>query len=219
MSSLSALAGVCYGHPGHNEMTTGVRVRAATECDISDLAYVLMLASGGVMEAIYHEAMPGQGAKQVIERLFSRVGASTALANCWIAEYEGQVVGGLNAFSLALFDAEPPNPWLRADRHSLLTPFRALFNDVGCDEAYYVRAVAVYSKFRGLGVGDALMAQAHNDTRINRFSRTCLAVFADNTLAVEFYRRLGYTEVARHPAPTHRLMRYQGDTLLLVREL
>jgi len=216
---VSAPASVGYGDQRDNKMTTGVRVRSATECDIADLAYVLMVASGGVMEAIYHEAMPGQGAKQVIERLFSRVGASTALANCWIAEYEGQAVGGLNAFSLALFDAEPPNPWLRVDRHSLLTPFRALFNDVGCDEAYYVRAVAVYSKFRGLGVGDALMAQAHNDTRINRFSRTCLAVFADNTLAVEFYRRLGYTEVARHPAPTHRLMRYQGDTLLLVREL
>jgi GNAT superfamily N-acetyltransferase len=216
---VGALASVCYGQKGHNEMTTGVRVRAATECDISGLAYVLMVASGGVMEAIYHDVMPGQGAKQVIERLFSRVGASTALANCWIAEYEGQVVGGLNAFSLALFDAEPSNPWLREDRQGLLTPFRALFNDVGCDEAYYVRAVAVYSKFRGLGVGEALMVQAHNDTRINGFSRTCLAVFADNTLAVEFYRRLGYTVVAGHPAPTHRLMRYQGDTLLLVREL
>jgi GNAT superfamily N-acetyltransferase len=216
---VGALAGVCYGQKGHNEMTTGVRVRAATECDISGLAYVLMVASGGVMEAIYHDVMPGQGAKQVIERLFSRVGASTALANCWIAEYEGQVVGGLNAFSLALFDAEPSNPWLREDRQGLLTPFRALFNDVGCEEAYYVRAVAVYSKFRGLGVGEALMVQAHNDTRINGFSRTCLAVFSDNTSAMEFYRRLGYTEVARHPAPTHRLMRYQGDTLLLVREL
>ena len=216
---MSALASVCYGDQRDNKMTTGVRVRSATECDISDLAYVLMVASGGVMEAIYRDAIPGQGAKRVIERLFSRVGASTALANCWIAEYEGQVVGGLNAFSLALFDEEPPNPWLRADRHSLVTPFRALFNEVGCEEGYYVRAVAVYSKFRGLGVGEALMAQAHNDTRINRFSRTCLAVFSDNTSAVEFYRRLGYTEIARHPAPTHQLMRYQGDTVLLVREV
>ena len=67
-------------------MTAGVRVRAATECDISDLAYVLMSASGGVMEALYHELIPGQGAKQVIERLFSRAAASTALANCWVAE-------------------------------------------------------------------------------------------------------------------------------------
>ena len=216
---MAALVGVYQGHQGHDEMTAGVRVRAATECDISDLAYVLMSASGGVMEALYHEVIPGQGAKQVIERLFSRAAASTALANCWVAECEGQVVGGLNAFSLALFDAEPPNPWLREDRQGLLTPFRALFNDAGCEAAYYVRAVAVYSKFRGSGVGEALMAQAHNDTRINRFSRTCLAVFADNTPAVGFYRRLGYTEVARHPAPKHRLMRYQGDTLLLVREV
>ena len=118
-----------------------------------------------------------------------------------------------------MFDGESPNPWLREERQGLVTPFRALFNEVGCEEGYYVRAVAVYSKFRGLGVGEALMAQAHNDTRINRFSRTCLAVFSDNTSAVEFYRRLGYTEIARHPAPTHQLMRYQGDTLLLVREV
>ena len=200
-------------------MTTGVRVRAATECDISDLAYVLMAASGGVMEAIYHEVIPGQGAKPVIERLFSRVGASTALVNCWVAEREGQVMGGLNAFSLALFDREPPNPWLREDRRGLLTPFRALFNDAGCEAGYYVRAVAVYPNFRRLGVGEALMAQAYNDTRINGFSRTCLAVFSDNTSAVEFYRRLGYTEIARHPAPTHQLMHYQGDTVLLVREI
>ncbi|GIT47511.1 MAG: hypothetical protein Ct9H300mP13_3070 [Gammaproteobacteria bacterium] len=53
---------------------------------------------GGVMEALYHELIPGQGAKQVIERLFSRL-RPTALANCWVAECEGQVVGGLNAFS------------------------------------------------------------------------------------------------------------------------
>ena len=83
-------------------MTTGVRVRSATECDISDLAYVLMVASGGVMEAIYHDAIPGQGAKRVIERLFSRVGASTALVNCWIAEYEGQSSGWVKRFFVSV---------------------------------------------------------------------------------------------------------------------
>jgi ribosomal protein S18 acetylase RimI-like enzyme len=45
------------------------------------------------------------------------------------------------------------------------------------------------------------MAHAHREGAAQGYPETSLHVFAANTRAVALYTRLGYTEVARCPAP------------------
>ena len=77
----------------------------------------------------------------------------------------------------------------------------------------------MYPEYRGVGAGSALMSHAHGEGEARGFTVTSFVVFSENTRAAELYKRLGYVEVARGPAPEHELIRYNGDVLLMVRRL
>ena len=79
--------------------------------------------------------------------------------------------------------------------------------------------MAVYPAFRSAGVGRALMSHAHREGAVHGYPATSLHVFAANTRAVALYTQLGYSEVGRCPAPTHPLICYSGDVLLMRRRV
>jgi ribosomal protein S18 acetylase RimI-like enzyme len=192
-----------------------VTIRPATVRDIPHLAYFLLEATGGIIEAIYHGVIPGRSTQQIVEHLFSRPGSISSLANCWVAEQDGAVVGGLNAFPYDTFNQEPVNPLFLEERR----PLAGVISQLSAPGSYYIRAIAVYPASRSTGVGRALMAHAHRETATHGYSETSLHVLAANTRAVALYTRLGYTEVGRCPAPTHALIRYSGDVLLMCRRI
>jgi hypothetical protein len=96
-----------------------ITVRQATVSDIPHLAFFLLEATGGIIEAIYHGVIPERPTQQIVEHLFSLPGSISSLANCWVAEHEGAVVGGLNAFPYDAFDQEPVNPLFLEERRPL----------------------------------------------------------------------------------------------------
>jgi ribosomal protein S18 acetylase RimI-like enzyme len=190
-----------------------IPIRPATVSDIPHLASFLLEATGGIIEAIYHGVIPERPTHQIVEHLFSRSGTVSSLANCWVAEQGSAVVGGLNAFPYDAFDQEPANPLFLEERR----PLARIVGQLRAPGSYYIRAIAVYPASRGAGVGRALLAHAHREGAAHGCLETSLHVFAENTRAVALYTRLGYTEVARRPAPTHALIRYGGDILLMRR--
>jgi ribosomal protein S18 acetylase RimI-like enzyme len=176
-----------------------------------------MEATGGVIEAAYHGVIPDRPAYLVVEHLISRLDTVSSFQNWWVAEQAGAVVGGVNAGGLSASAHEPPNALLLEERRYLFQPFRPLLTHLRPEESYYIRAIAVYPDHRSAGVGSLLMAHVHREGKAKGFSETSLVVFAENTRAVDLYKRLGYTQIARGPAPTHELIRYGGDVLVMAR--
>jgi ribosomal protein S18 acetylase RimI-like enzyme len=196
-----------------------VTIRAATIRDIPHLANFLMEATGGLTEAAYHGVLPDRPTNLIVEHLMSRAGTTSSFENWIVAEQAGEVVGGLNAYRSSAPAQDPPNPLLLEERLYLFQPMRQLRSQVHTEERYHIRAVAVYPEFRGVGAGSALMSQAHGEGQAKGFTETSLVVFSENTRAVELYKRLGYTEVARVPAPEHKLIRYGGDVQFMIKRL
>lgn len=64
------------------------------------------------------------------------------------------------------------------------------------DEAELI-TVAVEKRFRGKGVGKALLAAALDDLRMTAARKLFLEVAADNQPALKLYRREGFAEVGR----------------------
>ena len=190
-------------------------IRPAEVADVPHLAYALMEASGGLVEAVYEGAIPERSASLIVEHLFSRPNTTTAFTNCSVAESEGRVLGSIHAFPMDAMGEGPADPLLRDDRLYLYEPFEHMH----ADGSYYIMAVAVYPEFRGSGIGRRLIAEAETAAKAKGFKEASLNVFAENQGAVRLYEALGYKERARQPVIGHDRIRYRGDYLLMTRVL
>jgi len=190
-------------------------IRPAQAADIPHLAYAFMEATGGLAEAVYEGVIPGRKANLIVEHLFSRPNATTAFANCSVAENEERVLGSIHAFPMDAMGEGPADPLVPEDRFYLYAPFEHMH----ADGSYYIMAVAVYAEFRDSGIGQRLIAEAEAAAKAKGFKEMSLNVFAENQGAVRLYETLGYKERARQPVVGHDKIRYGGDYLLMTRVL
>ncbi len=190
-------------------------IRPAQIADIPHLAYAFMEATGGLAEAVYEGVIPGRRANLIVEHLFSRPNVTTAFANCSVAENGERVLGSIHAFPMDAMGDDPADPLVPKDRLYLYEPFEHMH----ADGSYYIMAVAVYTEFRGSGIGKRLIAEAESAAKAKGFKETSLNVFLENQGAVRLYETLGYKERARQPVVGHDKIRYGGDYLLMTRVL
>ena len=190
-------------------------IRCADAGDIPHLAHVFMDAGGGVYQALYEEVIPNRPTNQIIEHLLSRGNATTCVKNGWVAELDDKVAGGVHAYPADDEADDPPDPLLREERLGILKPFIQLH----AEGSYYIGCLATFSEFRGRGLGRLLMAEVEADARARNFGQASLHVFAENKHAVRFYEGLEYREIARQPAVPHPRLIYDGDIVLMTKEL
>ena len=192
-----------------------LKIRTALTCDIPHLAYIWLEATGGVIEALYEDAIPGRQTTEIVEHLFSRSGTTTCFSNAIIAEEGDTVVGGLHAYPEEEEAHNPSDPLVEEDRLSVLKPFGEL-HPTG---SYYIVAVALYPKARNKGIAKRLLQQAESNAKSLGFGQLSLHVFEQNSVARSLYLRLGYQEEARRPVVAHPRIRYDGDLLLMTKSL
>ena len=60
------------------------------------------------------------------------------------------------------------------------------------EKEYYISNIAVFSKYRGKGIGTVLMSIVENEAKKKSFKKTALDVEAENLSAIRLYQRLGY---------------------------
>ncbi|MEO1250145.1 MAG: GNAT family N-acetyltransferase, partial [Pseudomonadota bacterium] len=73
-----------------------------------------------------------------------------------------------------------------------------------------------FEPYQGRGIGKALIDLAWKEASRRRFKELSLIVFEQNQRALDFYHRLGFAEVARHPAPRHKALQFKCDLLMMV---
>lgn len=59
----------------------------------------------------------------------------------------------------------------------------------------HVTQVCLVPEYRGLGIGERLIASTHHSLRNRNFSQLSLTVTEANHRAVDLYRRLGFDEL------------------------
>lgn len=67
------------------------------------------------------------------------------------------------------------------------------------ENEYYFMYLAVYPKFRRLGIGTKLFALIEEEARKIGYNKVVFDVETDNTEAIKLYERLGYSIVSRSP--------------------
>jgi ribosomal protein S18 acetylase RimI-like enzyme len=191
-----------------------VTVRPATPDDIPDLSRLHLLASHGLFDAVFHDAIPGLPTNEIYERVLARTGTVRSYENASVAVHEGRVIGEVHAYPLDDAANDPPNPLVPKDRLGLFEPFRRL--DPQAAGTYRISILSVYPEFRGNGIGAKLMDLAHAHAKQRGFSKLSLFVF-DGTRAVNLYQRLGFVVIGRSPLIEHERLHASGDLLLMTR--
>jgi len=123
-------------------------------------------------------------------------------------------LGGLHVHPMDDLRKDPDGGLIPDDRHWITAPFEKL--DPAAAGSFHVNFVSVFDDFQGRGIGKALLDFANREAARRRFDEVSLIVFEHNRRALDFYSRLGFAEVARHPAPRHKAIQFQCDLLMMV---
>lgn len=153
-------------------------IRPARPEDVADLAKLQVIAADGVIDAIYHDLIPGKPINEIIERRYHRLNTTGSYENCWVTELGREVVGALHAFPLDDMAKELPDPLVPEERFAVVETFDHL--DPVAAGSFHINVVALYPAFRGRGIGTL-----------------SLAVFEENAGALRLYRPLGFEEADR----------------------
>jgi ribosomal protein S18 acetylase RimI-like enzyme len=190
-----------------------IQMRPATPNDIPQLTRFLLMATGGLLDALYHDIIPGKSTSEIVERRFSREGTTSWYKNHWIALYQGEIAGGLHAYPQDDVATGLPDPLIPKERHALLDPL----NRLKAPGSFEINVVAVYPQFRRKGIATRLLELARSQASDRGFPRLCLYVFEQNSEAVNLYRALGFEISGRSSVVAHELIRNSGDILMMTR--
>src|SRR5690349_14270143 len=102
------------------------QLRQATSDDIPDLACLLMLATHGLTDALFHDVIPGLPTNEIVERRFRRTSTTASYVNCWVAVDRTKVIGQIHTFPFDDAAKDPPDGLIPKERRNLLEPLNNL---------------------------------------------------------------------------------------------
>lgn len=184
-------------------------IRRARAGDAPAIARLFLVSSDGLAAYIWQRlALPGQSLAEVGAARYARTGTAFSFENCLLAAVGGATVGMAHAFPMT------PRAPGEVEDDPVLAPYAEL-EEPG---SLYLSGLAVDERFRGRGIGSALMDRVEALALETGCSGVSLICFEANRRAMRFYRERGYREIARRPLVPHPAVRYgEGDAVLLVR--
>jgi GNAT superfamily N-acetyltransferase len=189
-----------------------ITYRTARKADCVRMAELINIASGGVVEFLFHDLMPELTPKQIVtQNLESEQGYYT-YKNAIVAEAEDQVVGVALSFP-ALFHeiTAEMRHYFPKDRLDHLTEFYA----ARVDDSLLLNALCVDQKWRRNGIGGKLISLTKKKAKQAGFKVLSLMVFADNTTALSVYGRNGFEVLAPVQLNFHEQIPHEGGCLLM----
>lgn len=188
--------------------------RDARKDDARALAQLIEIAGEGIPTYLWaQQAGAGRSALDVGAERAAREDANFSYRNAVVAHVDGKVAGMLLGYPLAAPSAEE----IAALRQvpPLLRPLVELEHRV--PGSFYVNALAVFSPYRGNGIGTALLDIARQRARQARCPRLSVQVFAENQHAFRLYLRCGFRVADRRPIVAHQCYPYSTEVLLMTR--
>ena len=193
-------------------MAAQISYRMAKESECASLAEMINLASGGVVEFLFHGLVPEMTPVQIIAGNLARVGPAHSYQNTHVAVSQNQVVGMALAFSA---DQHYVGPEMREFFPEHRLAHLEDFYDARVDGSLMLDALCVAEDFRRRGIGNNLIVQVKKRAVASGFASVSLIVFADNATAISVYRQQGFDEVRPVTLDPHELIPHKGGCLLM----
>ena len=189
-----------------------INYRTAKKADCLRMAELINIASGGVVEFLFHDLVPERTPTQIVAyNLKSAQGAHT-YKNSIVAEAENQVVGMALSFPAHYhrITAEM-RQFFPKDRMDHLSDFYA----ARIDGSLFLDALCVDQTLRRNGIGGQLISLTKEKAKKDGMDLLSLIVFADNTKALSVYHRHGFEFQTPVKLDAHEYIPHGGGCFLM----
>lgn len=174
-------------------------VRRGLSQEVQDFVNLFLIS------APYFPKVFGEVIVDVLKKSFQEPGNLLSYEHTYFAEVSGEIAGMLLGYDWRVKSKENLKTGFLLLKLSGLKMFLMLdtylkFNNtVGRLDKfeYYISNIATYEKFRGKGVGKALMSIAEKEAKRSGCMRVVLDVERENVKAIAFYKSLGFEEKER----------------------
>jgi ribosomal protein S18 acetylase RimI-like enzyme len=195
-----------------NGIEMEMKYRQGRREDCRELSSLVDEASGGVVDFLFHDLLPGITPIQVVAQNLAADHEPHTYKNTVVAVADGSVAGLALSYPSRLHRiSEEMRAFLPAERLAYLDTFYAS----RVEDSLYLDALAVKSSFRGQGVGSRLLDRVRERALDEDFPFLSLMVFADNDNAIRLYLRHGFEVFKKIPLARHPRIPHVGGCLLM----
>ncbi len=188
------------------------RYRTAEKEDCKKLAEMINIASGGIVEYLFHDLVPGMTPVQVVAHNLESENSPYSYRSAVVAEEENDVIGIALSFPSSYHKiTNTMRNFFPADRLEHLRHFYAS----RIENSWLLDALCVNESHRRNGIGENLISLTKEKAVENGYNALSLTVFADNVVAIPFYKRTGFEIVERVELPGNDFIKHEGGCLLM----
>ena len=180
-----------------------ISIRAAGREDAAAIAEVVAMAIGD--EVALHDYC-GENYLGVLTEVAQTDGTQYCWRNTRVAEVDGIVAGAIVGYDGALLGTLREGTFGVVRKHIGRTP--TIPNETEAGE-YYLDSVGVFTKFRGVGVGRALLKAMRDKAFAEGHQRVGLIVDTDNPQAERLYTAIGFSRVGTRKFFGHQMWHLQ----------
>ena len=180
--------------------------------DCSRVAQFVYIASGGVVEFLFHDLIAGVSPIQLVTHNLEKDTGYYTYKNTFVAEDDSGVIG-VSFYYPAQYHviSDEMRSFFPADRIEHLE--HILSGRV--DDSLYIDTLCVDENFRGNGIGQELISLTRQKAIDQGFDSLSLIALADNTDAHRLYFRCGFEIVSNVEMEPHELIPHEGGALLM----
>ncbi|MEA3431383.1 MAG: N-acetyltransferase [candidate division WOR-3 bacterium] len=171
--------------------------------DAQDFSSLVLLSAPTFLPSLF-----GSNTAEVMKNLFQQPGNLFSFEHSYFIEVNGKRAGMVLGYNWKQKQWGEMHTGLLLIKY-LKWSFSARFFDllkvgnmlgkIGKNK-YYLSNIAVYPKFRGLGLGKKLLFEIEREARKTGCNKIVLDVEVTNVRAIKLYERLGYTIERRTPS-------------------
>jgi ribosomal protein S18 acetylase RimI-like enzyme len=180
--------------------------------DCARLAELVYIASGGVVEFLFHDLIPNQTPVQIMAHNLAEDRDHHTFRDAVVAQ-TGQKIIGMSLSYPSHFHriSSGMRKFLPADR---LKQVENIFN-ARVENSLYLDTLGVDQTFRGKGIGGKLISLVQQKAGEQGINALSLIVLADNTRAQKLYRHYGFEIVHHIEIKPHELIPHEGGAYLM----
>ena len=189
-----------------------IKYRSGEKRDCAKLAELINIASGGIVEYLFHDLVPGTTPVQVVAHNLESENSPYSYRSAVVAEEENDVIGIALSFPSSYHKiTNTMRNYFPADRLEHLRQFYAS----RIENSWLLDALCVIESHRRQGIGERLISLTKEKAIENRCRTLSLITFADNALAIPFYKRTGFEIVEKVELRGNEFIKHEGGCLLM----
>jgi len=189
-----------------------IKYRSGEKRDCAKISELINIASGGIIQYLFQDLFPGMTPVQVVAHNLENDNSPYSYRSAVVAEKENDVIGAALSFSSSYHKiTDTMRNYFPADKIEHLRQFYAS----RIEKSWFLDALCVIESHRRQGIGEKLISLTKEKAVENGCRALSLITFADNDLAIPFYKRTGFEIVEKVELRGNEFIKHEGGCLLM----